>query len=258
MYYLVYKIVNKTNGKYYIGKHQTPDKADLYMGSGKLIKYAIKKYGVENFVKEILRECETKQEMLDLEAALVVPNKIDPMSYNIAKGGYEGCLLFDGSDEHLELCRLGGEAFKKKLENKEFLMLFSEAVKAAQKRYKEKHGKSYWENRKHKPSSKDAIGLANSKMIGEKNSQYGTVWVYNPLTNENLRIKKTDVVPEGYVKGRIVNVDQKCREAARKHSSNMMWITNVSTGEIKKVIKGEVPVGWTRGRKGFSANKRLK
>ena len=54
MFYTIYKVTNKLNSKYYIGKHQTLDLDDGYMGSGKLIRYAVKKYGKDN--KKIKKE----------------------------------------------------------------------------------------------------------------------------------------------------------------------------------------------------------
>ena len=51
----IYKITNLVNGKIYIGK-DTKDRKDYY-GSGIVIKQAIKKYGKENFKKEILEKC---------------------------------------------------------------------------------------------------------------------------------------------------------------------------------------------------------
>ena len=69
--YFVYKITNLINGKYYIGVHKGT-KYDGYLGSGKLIKKAISKYGVENFNKEILFEFNTKDEAYSKEKELVV------------------------------------------------------------------------------------------------------------------------------------------------------------------------------------------
>lgn len=50
----VYCVTNLINGKKYIGQNKTCN--INYLGSGKLIRYAIKKYGKENFIKQILWE----------------------------------------------------------------------------------------------------------------------------------------------------------------------------------------------------------
>jgi hypothetical protein len=72
MYFIIYKTTNIINGKYYIGKHKTNDLNDGYLGSGKLLKRAIKKYGTENFHREILHHCKSDEEMNLLEKILVV------------------------------------------------------------------------------------------------------------------------------------------------------------------------------------------
>jgi hypothetical protein len=52
--YIIHKIINKVNSKFYIGVHTTNNIHDDYYGSGLHIRTAIKKNGIENFEKQIL------------------------------------------------------------------------------------------------------------------------------------------------------------------------------------------------------------
>lgn len=91
MKYTIYKITNKINGKIYIGKHQTDNPNDDYYGSGKAIKEAIKKYGKENFIKEILYIFDTEEEMNVKERKLITEEFIKREdTYNLGIGGEGG------------------------------------------------------------------------------------------------------------------------------------------------------------------------
>lgn len=85
---LVYKITNKINGKIYVGVHSTDIVNDSYMGSGSHIKNAIKKYGVENFEKSIIKFCDSESEAYELEKTIVTPEFILLHNvYNLREGG---------------------------------------------------------------------------------------------------------------------------------------------------------------------------
>ena len=91
MYYTVYKTTNTTNGKIYIGMHQTENLDDGYMGSGKYLKRALKKYGSQQFTKEILFVFDTFDEMKTKEREIVdeaFVNRDD--TYNLNIGGEGG------------------------------------------------------------------------------------------------------------------------------------------------------------------------
>ena len=91
IYNYVYLITNNLNGKIYVGKHSTDNLNDGYMGSGKLIRLAYNKYGIENFTKQILQFAETEEELNDLEMFYIKDLDAKTKGYNLTDGG-EGVL----------------------------------------------------------------------------------------------------------------------------------------------------------------------
>lgn len=90
-FHYLYKITNLLNGKYYYGVHSTNNINDSYMGSGILIRKAIKKYGKENFKKEILEYFDNDESMYKREKELITESIVnDENSYNLTIGGDGG------------------------------------------------------------------------------------------------------------------------------------------------------------------------
>ena len=87
-YHFVYKTINLINGKWYIGKHSTYNLDDGYLGSSKHLKHAIKLYGRDNFIREILLFCDNEEEAYEKESELVTMEVVhNPMTYNKMPGG---------------------------------------------------------------------------------------------------------------------------------------------------------------------------
>ena len=87
-YHYFYKITNIINNHFYYGVHNTDDLDDGYMGSGHRLHLAYKKYGIENFKKEILKFFDTADEAFEYEAEVVNEIMIkDDNCYNIQRGG---------------------------------------------------------------------------------------------------------------------------------------------------------------------------
>ena len=83
---IIYKITNSINDKIYIGKDSHNN--SNYYGSGILINKAIKKYGKENFKKEIICYCFLDYEINDREKFYIkFYNSLHPNGYNLTIGG---------------------------------------------------------------------------------------------------------------------------------------------------------------------------
>jgi hypothetical protein len=104
MYYTIYKTTCLENNKIYIGQHQTTNLNDNYIGSGKALKNAIKKYGKEKFKKEILFIFENYHDMNEKEKELVTIDFMERKdTYNLKSGGENG---YTHNPETIEKIRL--------------------------------------------------------------------------------------------------------------------------------------------------------
>jgi hypothetical protein len=184
------------------------------MGSGKYIKYAINKHGIDNFRKEILFVFDNPTDMYNKEADLVNEEFIaEANTYNLKVGGFGGFDYINNNGKNLygkngtvgcglenllkvQQRRRTDVAYKRRISQK-----VSETLKQGYVtgRLTPTYG---FKNKSHKDSTKQLIGANSSKhQAGTGNSQFGTMWITDGTINK--KIKKILPIPTGFRKGRI-------------------------------------------------------
>lgn len=166
--YFIYLTTNLYNGKKYIGKHYGFID-DNYLGSGKLLQRAIKKYGKENFCREILDFSLTEEENCEKEKYYIALFNAceNEMFYNIHEGGAGGNTTKGWSEEERIAYSL---ALSKKYAGKNNPMY---GIKRSEE-WKQRH--SYWaknirDNSVYRtPEYKEKMSKLTS---GENNGMYG-------------------------------------------------------------------------------------
>ena len=126
----IYKIVNRVNNKIYIGKDESSTPS--YMGSGKLIKRAHEKYGLENFTKTVIETCEDRETLCEREKYWIqYYNSTDlEIGYNITSGGDGGDTYSNLPEEQMnEIRQKLSEVMKKRVFSEEHRRKLSEAGK---------------------------------------------------------------------------------------------------------------------------------
>ena len=86
-FHYIYKTTCNVTKKYYIGLHSAIKLNDGYLGSGKILRRSVRKYGKDQHILEILCFCQTKNELPNKEAEIV--NEIlitDPLCMNLRVG----------------------------------------------------------------------------------------------------------------------------------------------------------------------------
>jgi hypothetical protein len=158
MYYIIYKTTNTLNGKWYIGFHSSKTLDDSYLGSGKLLLAAIKKYGRSSFTREILYVFPNKNEALLKEKELVNESVVtDPTSYNCKIGG-------EGGWDHIPNKLIEDPTFKEKMYTK-----VGESVKKAFKegRLLPFPNSTRFTGKKHSTESKMKISKNNANTLSD-------------------------------------------------------------------------------------------
>ena len=210
-HYLVYKTTCLLNGKIYIGQHQTYDLNDGYIGSGYALNDDIEKFGRENFNTEILFDFDNFTDMDNKERELVNESFIARTdTYNIILGGANGLVSITpelrakanktrwanlSEDERRHYIEAANAVSRGRKHTQEEL----EKMSAFMKKHLSDPTKNGMYGRKHSLASRMKM---RDSHVGERNNQYGKMWICNDLTHESKTIMKTEPIPEGWRKGR--------------------------------------------------------
>lgn len=226
-YGYVYITTNLVNGKKYIGQKKSSVFNPQYLGSGKLLKKAINKYGRDSFKVELVEFASSKSNLDSLEKLIILEHNAVESSlfYNLACGGQGGHIV-DFTEEIKQkirdkaIGRTWSEECRKKrldyLNNRHFIMSEESREKSRQSNLGKKRSKRTRLNmrlnhadfsgdknpfygKKHSQDSKNKISTNNAR------AHIGKVWVNNKTDTELLITpdKVQEYIASGFVRGRL-------------------------------------------------------
>lgn len=100
-YGIIYKAVNKINGKCYIGQtiRSLNERIKKHLKDKYYFSNSLKKYKLKNFKWQILCECNSKKELNEMEHHYIKQyDTLRPNGYNLTLGG-EGCIGYKHTKE---------------------------------------------------------------------------------------------------------------------------------------------------------------
>ena len=212
MFGYVYITTNLINGKKYIGKRSLPEFDTKYLGSGKLLKRAIKKYGRENFKCEVIKWCETEEDLNNSERYYIKQYNAQKnnMFYNISEGGDWGNVTRGMTTEEYE-------EWKRK-------------INPRGRHHSEETKKKISEARTGIKYSEKTIQKMRENNLGKNNPMYGTKWTKERKINQSKKYYKPviAILPDSTeVKFESVTI---CKEYFKKNY-------NISSYTIKKLLR---------------------
>lgn len=206
IFYYLYKITNLVNNKIYVGVHQTNNLNDEYFGSGLNLHRAIKKYGKENFFKEILEYFPNETLMFEREKQLVNSAFVESSNtYNIVEGG-------NGSFSYINSLPNQGHKLGQQKEAAQIAGIKHKNRMLNDPEYKKNH------NKKNSESNRMRWATDRSKNINTKGN---TMWISNLEISKSFCIPSclySDYYDQGWIKGRKFNQYNTDRDLYKKRN----------------------------------------
>lgn len=233
----VYCIENIIDNKKYVGiTQQTIEqryKAHLYNTKNKkstnrkYLHRAMSKHGVDNFIVYEIDNATTKEELYEKEIYWI--DKLDTKTngYNLTDGG-EGCTGWSPTEEQKKQNSIRNKQYyidnpeakvQRSLESKQLWDALDDEEKnrrreqfnIARKCNPHIKGRTWTlsdEAKKNIGNAKRGVLISDEskkKMsiskTGEGNPSFGSIWITNQI--DQKKIKKDDIIPDGWVKGRV-------------------------------------------------------
>lgn len=198
--WIIYKTTCIINNKIYVGQHKTDNINDGYIGSGKLITSAIKKYGQNSFNREILEECFTFNDAREKEEFYIKKfNSTNrDIGYNITPYAWGGQPM--SAETRLKISQLNKGKTR--------------SIETREKMRKAKTGTTW--------SVQHKLNQIKSK-IGKK-------WYHNPITLESKKFKDDEGIPNGWLFGR--GNTQKIGPERKKQSFSKDALENIRNANL--------------------------
>jgi len=243
-YGFIYITTNMMNGKKYIGQRKLNDNWKGYLGSGKILKRAVKKYGRENFSREIIAVAYSKEKLSELEIAFIKYHNASNSRdyYNITNGGegfpFKHSLKSRQKMSNSQKGRIVSDETKIKLgiahkgeKNHNYGKHLS--IETRQKLSLAKTGENHWiYGKHHSEETKNKMSEANK---GEKN------WHYGMVTSDETKMKLSfaNKGEKSGSYGKVVSDETKLKMREAKMKFNDKQLTEIrekySTGDYKQV-----------------------
>ena len=159
----IYKTTCLVTNRYYVGMHSTNNLNDGYLGSGRRLRYSIRKYGTESHKKEILEFFENRELLIEGEINFITDEMVnDPNCMNLRKGGTGGFTIeqqrLNAKKSHeKQLLLMNDISWMTKKSKK----ISSGLIRAYQEGKRDKIVKYNWNGKQHSDETKRKIGEKN-------------------------------------------------------------------------------------------------